>query len=139
MMMGCSKEGLHGEALDLFANMCRSVCITYSSPSLACSVWPLATSVGNLRLGQQILGLVDRATSVHNVFINNSLLDFYSKCDCLGDMEKLFDKMPERDNVCTMSSSQAMLGTGATARRCGCSGRCRRSVSTGWPCLMLLC
>jgi hypothetical protein len=33
------------------------------------------------------------------VFVNNLLLYFDSKCDCLGKKEKLFDEMPERDNV----------------------------------------
>jgi pentatricopeptide repeat protein len=73
----------------------------------------VATGVGNLRLGQQILGLVARATSVHNVFINNSLLDFYSKCDCIGEMEKLFDGMPECDNV-----SYNVMFAGYAWRRC---------------------
>jgi pentatricopeptide repeat protein len=137
MMMGCSKEGLHGEVPDLFADM-RHVGLGATQFTFS-SMLTVVMVVGDLHLGRQVHGLVARAASARNVFVNNSLLDFYSKCDCLGDMEKLFDKMPERDNVCTMSSSQAMLGTGATARRCGCSGRCRRSVSTGWPCLMLLC
>jgi pentatricopeptide repeat protein len=47
------------------------------------------------------------------VFINNSLLDFYSKCDCIGEMEKLFDGMPECDNV----SYNVMLA-GYAWRRC---------------------
>uniref|UniRef100_A0ACD6A2K8 Uncharacterized protein n=1 Tax=Avena sativa TaxID=4498 RepID=A0ACD6A2K8_AVESA len=97
MMMGCSKEGLHGEALDLFADMRRaSLSATQFTFS---SMLTVATAVGDLRLGHQIHGLVTRASSAHNVFVNNSLLDFYSKCDCIGEMEKLFDGMLECDNV----------------------------------------
>uniref|UniRef100_A0A0D9V6J0 DYW domain-containing protein n=1 Tax=Leersia perrieri TaxID=77586 RepID=A0A0D9V6J0_9ORYZ len=97
MMMGCSKEGLHTEALQLFAAMRRAglhvTNFTFSS------ILTVATGMGHLLLGRQVHALVVRSTSVLNVFVNNSLLDFYSKCDCLGDMRRLFDEMPEHDNV----------------------------------------
>lgn len=97
MMMGCSKEGLHGEALRLFAAMRRAGLGT--SQFTFSSMFTVATGMGDLHLGRQVHGLVVKATSAHNVFVNNSLLDFYSKCDCLGEMKKLFDEMLERDNV----------------------------------------
>ncbi|KAM0890245.1 hypothetical protein ACQ4PT_027161 [Festuca glaucescens] len=97
IIMGCSKEGLHGEVLDLFADMRRAglgaTQFTFSR------VLTVATGIGDLRLGRQVHALVARSISACNVFVNNSLLDLYSKCDCLGEMEKLFDEMPERDNV----------------------------------------
>ncbi|XP_024313829.1 LOW QUALITY PROTEIN: putative pentatricopeptide repeat-containing protein At2g01510 [Brachypodium distachyon] len=97
MIIGFSKEGLHGEALDLFADMRRAglgaTQFTFSS------MLAVATGVGDIRLGRQVHGLVARAASECNVFVNNSLLDLYSKCDCIGEMEKLFDEMPERDTV----------------------------------------
>ncbi|KAF7027917.1 hypothetical protein CFC21_039913 [Triticum aestivum] len=97
MMMGCSKEGLHREALGLFTDMRRAG--LDASQFTFSSMLTVATGMGDLHLGRQVHGLVARATSAHNVFVNNSLLDFYSKCDCLAEMEKLFDEMPERDNV----------------------------------------
>ncbi|KAF0901163.1 hypothetical protein E2562_038177 [Oryza meyeriana var. granulata] len=97
MIMGCSKEGLHTEALQLFAAMRRAgppaTNFTFSS------ILTVAAGMAHLHLGRQVHALVVRSTSVLNVFVNNSLLDFYSKCDCLGDMRRLFDEMPERDNV----------------------------------------
>ncbi|KAM3197398.1 hypothetical protein ACQJBY_072829 [Aegilops geniculata] len=97
MMMGCSKEGLHREALGLFTDMRRAG--LDASQFTFSSMLTVATGMGDLHLGRQVHGLVARATSAHNVFVKNSLLDFYSKCDCLAEMEKLFDEMPERDNV----------------------------------------
>ncbi|KAJ1283047.1 hypothetical protein BS78_03G098100 [Paspalum vaginatum] len=97
MMMGCSKEGLHGEALELFAAMRRAGLDT--SQFTFSSMLTVATGMVDLHLGRQIHGLVVRATSAHNVFVTNSLLDLYSKCDCLGDLKQLFDEMLERDNV----------------------------------------
>ncbi|XP_062206917.1 putative pentatricopeptide repeat-containing protein At2g01510 [Phragmites australis] len=97
MMMGCSREGLHREALELFAAM-RCAGLEASQFTFS-SMLTVATGMGDLHLGSQIHGLVARATSAHNVFVNNSLLDFYSKCDCLGDLKQLFNEMPERDNV----------------------------------------
>uniref|UniRef100_A0A0E0JCZ7 DYW domain-containing protein n=1 Tax=Oryza punctata TaxID=4537 RepID=A0A0E0JCZ7_ORYPU len=97
MMMGCSKEGLHTEALQLFAAM-RSAGIPATHFTFS-SILTAAAGMAHLLLGHQVHALVLRSTSVLNVFVNNSLLDFYSKCDCLGDMRRLFDEMPERDNV----------------------------------------
>ncbi|KAL6626542.1 hypothetical protein ACP70R_030268 [Stipagrostis hirtigluma subsp. patula] len=97
MMMGCSREGLHSEALELFASM-RLAGLETSQFTFS-SMLTVATGMGDLHLGLQIHGLVVRATSTHNVFVNNSLLDFYSKCNCLDDLKRLFDEMPERDNV----------------------------------------
>lgn len=97
MMMGCSKEGLHTQALQLFAAMRRAgIPATHFTFS---SILTVAAGMAHLLLGHQVHALVLRSTSVLNVFVNNSLLDFYSKCDCLDDMRRLFDEMPERDNV----------------------------------------
>ncbi|RCV24202.1 hypothetical protein SETIT_5G065900v2 [Setaria italica] len=97
MMMGCSKEGLHSEALELFAAMRRAG--IGASQFTFSSMLTVATGMVDLHLGRQIHSLFVRATSARNVFVNNALLDFYSKCDCLGDLKQLFWEMPERDNV----------------------------------------
>ncbi|KAL6890561.1 hypothetical protein ACP4OV_008816 [Aristida adscensionis] len=97
MMMGCSREGLHSEALKLFADMRRAG--LEASQFTFSSLLTVATGMGDLHLGLQIHGLVARTTSAHNVFVTNSLLDFYSKCNCLDDLQQLFEDIPERDNV----------------------------------------
>ena len=81
MKMVCSKLGLHGEALDLFAAMRRAGLGT--SRFTFSSMLTVATGMGDLHLGRQVHGLVVKATSVHNVFVSNSMLDFYSKWTAL--------------------------------------------------------
>lgn len=97
MITGCSREGLYSEALELFAAMRRESVNT--SHFTFSSLLTVATGMVDLYLGRQIHGLFVRANPSHNVFVNNALLDFYSKCDCLGDLEQLFDEMPQRDNI----------------------------------------
>ncbi|KAL5222157.1 hypothetical protein ABZP36_026870 [Zizania latifolia] len=97
MMTGCSKEGLQTEALELFAAMRRAG--LPASHFTFSSILSVAAAMAHLHIGCQVHALVVRSTSESNVFVNNSLLDFYSKCDRLGDMRRLFDEMPERDNV----------------------------------------
>ncbi|CAO2207677.1 unnamed protein product [Urochloa humidicola] len=97
MIMGCSKEGLHREAVQLFAAMRRQGLDT--SQFTFSSMLTVATGMVDLHLGRQIHCLYVRATPARNVFVNNALLDFYSKCDCLDDLKQLFLEMPERDNV----------------------------------------
>jgi pentatricopeptide repeat protein len=97
MMMGCSREGLHSEALELFVAMRRAG--IGASQFTFSSMLNVATGIADLQLGRQIHGLTARATASHNVFVKNSLLDFYSKCNRLDDLKQLFDEMPERDNV----------------------------------------
>ncbi|KAG8046230.1 hypothetical protein GUJ93_ZPchr0008g13736 [Zizania palustris] len=97
MMTGCSKEGLQKETLELFAAMRRAG--LPASHFTFSSILSVAAAMAHLNIGCQVHALVIRSTSESNVFVNNSLLDFYSKCDRLGDMRQLFDEMPERDNV----------------------------------------
>ncbi|XP_015699302.2 putative pentatricopeptide repeat-containing protein At2g01510 [Oryza brachyantha] len=97
MIMGCSKEGLHAQALQLFSDM-RHAGLTSTHFTFS-SILAVAAGMDRLLLGRQFHALVVRSTSMLNVFVNNSLLDFYSKCGCLGDMRRLFDEMPVRDNV----------------------------------------
>ncbi|KAH1130080.1 hypothetical protein J1N35_001458 [Gossypium stocksii] len=40
-----------------------------------------------------------------NVFVNNSLLDMYTKCGCIEEAKNLFDNMPER----TVASWTSMI------------------------------
>ncbi|KAK3163618.1 hypothetical protein QOZ80_1AG0006010 [Eleusine coracana subsp. coracana] len=97
MMMGCSREGLHSEALELFVAMHRAGLV--ASQFTFSSMLTVATGMADFRLGRQIHGLIARVTASYSVFVNNSLLDFYSKCDSLDDLKQLFDEMLERDNV----------------------------------------
>ncbi|XP_008802216.2 putative pentatricopeptide repeat-containing protein At2g01510 [Phoenix dactylifera] len=97
MVMGYSKEGFYFEVLELLTEM-RALGLKPSQFTFS-GVLTAATGLGDIGLGRQIHGLVIRTNFGWNVFVNNSLLDFYSKCDCLEEARVLFDEMLERDNV----------------------------------------
>ncbi|XP_010276893.1 PREDICTED: pentatricopeptide repeat-containing protein At1g03540-like [Nelumbo nucifera] len=65
------------------------------------------TSARNLKLGLCIHAHVLKSGLHSNVFVSNSLLDFYAKCGRLEDASKLFDWMPERTVV---SWTSMMMG-----------------------------
>ncbi|KAG6486090.1 putative pentatricopeptide repeat-containing protein At2g01510 [Zingiber officinale] len=97
MLMGHTKEGSYSEALELFVTM-RNLRLKPSQFTFS-GVLTTAAGLSNLGLGQQIHGLVIKTNFSWNVFVCNSLLDFYSKCCCLTEARALFDGMEERDNV----------------------------------------
>ncbi|GJN06119.1 hypothetical protein PR202_ga23812 [Eleusine coracana subsp. coracana] len=108
MMMGCSREGLHSEALELFVAMHRAGLV--ASQFTFSSMLTVATGMADFRLGRQIHGLIARATASYSVFVNNSLLDFYSKCDSLDDLKQLFDEMLERSDKSAISWTALITG-----------------------------
>ncbi|XP_039124237.1 putative pentatricopeptide repeat-containing protein At2g01510 [Dioscorea cayenensis subsp. rotundata] len=97
LLMGYSKEGFHGEAMELFMEM-RNLELKPSQFTFS-GVLTAGTGLGDLRFGQQVHSLIIKSDFYWNVFVNNSLLDFYWKCGCVSEATKLFDEMAERDNV----------------------------------------
>ncbi|KAG0447716.1 hypothetical protein HPP92_028186 [Vanilla planifolia] len=97
LLVGCSKEGVYNEAVELFIMM-REEGLKPSQFTFS-GVLSTATGLDNLALGLQVHSLVVRTNFHWNVFVVNSLLDFYSKSDRLGDARELFEEMADRDNV----------------------------------------
>ncbi|KAG9452967.1 hypothetical protein H6P81_005871 [Aristolochia fimbriata] len=97
LITGYSKDGLSEEAIELFLRMqmesMKPSEFTYAA------VLSAGTALADLGLGQQIHALVIKSNYIWNIFVSNALLDFYSKCDRLTDMEILFYDMPEYDGV----------------------------------------
>ncbi|XP_058093755.1 putative pentatricopeptide repeat-containing protein At2g01510 [Magnolia sinica] len=97
MITGFSKDGRSEQALKLFIEM-QNMGMKPSEFTFA-AILSASTGLGDLVVGQQIHGLVIKTHLGWNVFVSNALLDFYSKCDCVGDARRLFDEMPEVDGV----------------------------------------
>ncbi|KAJ0988743.1 hypothetical protein J5N97_007099 [Dioscorea zingiberensis] len=97
MLMGHCKEGFYSEAVELFMEM-RDLELKPSQFTFS-GVLTAGTGLGDFQFGQQVHSLIIKTEFDWNVFVNNSLLDFYSKCDRISDARKLFDEMAERDNV----------------------------------------
>lgn len=97
MVMGFSKEGFYQESIDLFTEM-RSQGLRLSQFTFS-GMLTAAAGLGDLILGRQVHNLVIRTNFVWNVFVTNSLMDFYSKCDLISEARTIFDQMEERDNI----------------------------------------
>ncbi|KAG4187657.1 hypothetical protein ERO13_A08G115000v2 [Gossypium hirsutum] len=63
------------------------------------------TGSRNLELGSCIHAVVLKSRLQTSVFVNNSLLDMYTKCGCIEEAKNLFDNMPER----TVASWTSMI------------------------------
>ncbi|KAL6011753.1 hypothetical protein ACLOJK_002218 [Asimina triloba] len=97
MITGFSNDRRSEEALRLFQEM-RYLGMKPSEFTFT-AILSVCTGLGDRVVGQQIHGLVVKAHFGWNVFLSNALLDFYSKCNCVGDARRLFEEMPEKDCV----------------------------------------
>ncbi|XP_031379999.1 putative pentatricopeptide repeat-containing protein At2g01510 [Punica granatum] len=97
LITGYSNEGLFKEAIRLFMKLLKSGC--RPSEFTFASVLAAGSGLGELAFGQHIHGIVIKMNFLQNVFLGNALLDFYSKHDQIRDARKLFEEMPEIDDV----------------------------------------
>lgn len=67
----------------------------------------------NLELGVCLHALVLKSRLKNNVFVNNSLLNMYTKCQNIEDAARLFDHMPERTMVSWTSMISGYCQNGA--------------------------
>ncbi|KAI9084021.1 hypothetical protein K1719_034017 [Acacia pycnantha] len=97
LLTGLSKDGMNQEAISLFLEMqklgFRPTDFTFAA--ILCT----GVALDHIVFGQQVHGFVVKTSFVWNVFVANALLDFYSKHDCVAEVKKLFDEMPEHDGV----------------------------------------
>ncbi|XP_076930261.1 pentatricopeptide repeat-containing protein At3g57430, chloroplastic-like [Bidens hawaiensis] len=64
------------------------------------AVLKATTETHNLNLGHQIHGaVIKHGYDQSSVTVSNTLINFYGKCGSLDDALKVFDKMPQRDQV----------------------------------------
>lgn len=97
MITGYTKCGMNECAVKLFFQM-QHLGLKPSDFTLA-AVLCAIVGLDGVALGQQVHGLAVKSNFVSNVFVANALLDFYSKHDCIYDVEKLFYEMLELDGV----------------------------------------
>ncbi|KAK4488671.1 hypothetical protein RD792_004442 [Penstemon davidsonii] len=89
-------DGLYAKALDLYHEM-RTLGLkpdNYTFPPVIKSCGILMDLDKGRVVHQHIIG-----TGIANLYVNNALIDMYSRCDELGCARKVFDKMPEKDIV----------------------------------------
>lgn len=104
----------NGKILETFDLLCKMQPTGYAQPDVAtlvtlislCAEWML------LREGRTIHGYAIRKQMISDVWVINSLLDMYSKCNCVVKAEFLFNTIPKWDLVSwnTMISSYSRNG-----------------------------
>jgi pentatricopeptide repeat protein len=91
-----AREGLNEEAMVLFAKMVAKG-LPPDSFSLASSI-SASASAGSIQFGQQIHGHVMKRGFVDE-FVQNSLMDMYSKCGFLDSAYTIFNKIRKKSIV----------------------------------------
>ncbi|XP_022964665.1 pentatricopeptide repeat-containing protein At2g29760, chloroplastic [Cucurbita moschata] len=73
----------------------------------------------DLEFGRWVCSYIERKEISVDLTLCNAMLDMYTKCGSIGDAEKLFDEMPERDvfSWTTMLDGYAKMGDFNAARK----------------------
>ncbi|GLJ05083.1 hypothetical protein SUGI_0010620 [Cryptomeria japonica] len=97
MIAGCVQNGRSDKALELFEEMQ----VTGLKPDLETfsSVLPACSILAALQHGKMVHEHVIRSGLQFDSFVESALIDMYSKCGCIPDAHKVFDKIPKRDVV----------------------------------------
>ncbi|XP_057779308.1 pentatricopeptide repeat-containing protein At5g03800 [Salvia miltiorrhiza] len=111
------KEGLYGEAFELFYDMlvemqegCRADYFTLSSLLIACARF--SSSSSSTMYGKGIHAYAVKTGYGGNLSVRNALIQFYAKCGCVEDVEDLFGSMPARDGFTWTEMVSAYMGFG---------------------------
>lgn len=115
ILVAFAQNGFEEEAIHIFVKMSNmKMEIDANVVSAVLGVFGVDTS---LILGKQIHTLVVKRSLGHNPFVNNGLINMYSKCGDLEDSMKIFKYMPQRNSVSwnSMIAACARHGIGSKA------------------------
>ncbi|KAI3851491.1 hypothetical protein MKX03_001207 [Papaver bracteatum] len=97
ILVGFAQNGLEDEALRVFIKMAKAgIKIDANVLSAVLGVFGTDTS---LSVGKQIHSLVIKKNFSSNLFVNNGLINMYSKCGDLTESVGIFSQMEERNAV----------------------------------------
>ncbi|EEF37177.1 pentatricopeptide repeat-containing protein At2g37310 [Ricinus communis] len=98
MLISYSLHNRHGDALDLFSSLASSNLV--NNISITCLLKSLSSfTLSDVKLGKEVHGFVLRTGFDADVFVENALITYYSKCYDLDLSRKVFDRMTKRDVV----------------------------------------
>ncbi|KAH9287976.1 hypothetical protein KI387_032093 [Taxus chinensis] len=115
MISGYVKHGQEEDGVNLYLEMQRAG-IHPDNFTFPCVLKACAT-LSDLQLGKVIHCCIISCGFDSDVFVGNALIDMYSKCHCLADAHKVFEKMSEKDVVSwnALLAGYAQLGNGDEA------------------------
>ena len=89
MISGCTSNGLHLEAFNLFVRMKSGACTPnmYTIVSVSKAVGKL----GVVNMGKEVQNCASELGIEDNVLVGTALIDMYSKCGSLDDARSVFD------------------------------------------------
>lgn len=102
MIGSCVSNGEPLGAIELYSEM-RLLGVRLDSCTFPCIVRACGT-LGNLRCGTEIHGLAIKYGYNSTVFVANSLVSMYAKCDDLSGARKLFDGITKKDDPVSWNS-----------------------------------
>ncbi|XP_076958802.1 pentatricopeptide repeat-containing protein At4g39530-like [Bidens hawaiensis] len=97
MISGYMQNSFDDEAMDLFVKMTIN---GWKPDGFACtSVLTSCASLEALEPGRQTHAYTVKMNLDKDEFVNNGLIDMYSKCDSVGDARKVFDSIRNRNVI----------------------------------------
>lgn len=110
-----AQNGYEEEAISLFVKMLKSG--AYLDPSMISAVLGVFSIGASQNLGVQIHSMVIKKGFSSNVFVNNGLINMYSKCGELEESKNVFDCMSLKNQVSwnSMIAAFARHGDGLRA------------------------
>eukprot|EP01018_Ginkgo_biloba_P008711 Gb_07638 [translate_table: standard] len=97
MIGGYAQNEPCDEALKFFRQMLLSG--VKPDPVIIASVLPACARLAALQQGKEIHDYIIRSGFESDIFVQNALIDIYTKCGSTEDAHHVFDNMPERDVV----------------------------------------
>ncbi|XP_061355260.1 pentatricopeptide repeat-containing protein At4g13650 [Gastrolobium bilobum] len=97
LISGFAQSGHFEEALNLFAQMNKAG-LEINSFTFGSAV-SAAANVANVRLGKLIHAMIKKAGYDSESEVSNALITLYAKCGSIGDAERQFFEMPEKNEV----------------------------------------
>lgn len=97
LLVGFAQNGFEDEAIQIFVKMVKEgIEIDANTISAVLGVFDTGTSLG---LGKQVHSLVIKKAFGANIYVNNGLINMYSKCGELEESVKVFTKMQQKNQV----------------------------------------
>lgn len=115
LLVGFAQNGFENEAIQIFVEMVKEgIEVDDNTVSAVLGVFDTGTS---LDLGKQVHSFIIKKGFCANVFVNNGLINMYSKCGELEESVEVFVSMPLKNQVSwnSMIAASARHGNGLKA------------------------
>lgn len=115
VLAGFAQNGLEEEAIQIFVKIVKMG--IEIDPNMVSSILGVFSVKTSLSLGEQIHSLIIKQRFTSNPFVNNGLINMYSKCGELNESVKVFNRMPQKNSVSwnSMIAAFARHGNGYKA------------------------